>query len=939
MVRKIQLLLGVFISVTCNLFAQSGSIEGVVIDKKTGETVIGANVVIENHNKFAVTDIDGKFKINGLLVGNYNLKASYISYQTAELADVKVSEGQTTSLKIAMFEGETQLKEVVVNGTRKMNNESSMLYAQKTALTVTSSVSAQQITRTQDRDASEVIKRVPGISIIDDKFVIARGLSQRYNGVWINNSAVPSSEADARSFSFDIIPSSQIENLTIVKSPSPELPADFSGGFIKVSTKNIPSENMFSVSYGANYNTETTFNDFKYSKGSSTDWLAFDNGFRSLNNMVPSRMDNNNVSQVDAISKNGFNNNWAVNKKTAIPDQRFSMVLNRRFETASNKQWGLIAAVNYSNSFRTILDMENDRFGVYDNNKDQPTYKYKYNDNVYTNDVKVGGMFNLSFVPNSNHTFEFRNLYNQLGRNRYTERSGFQYISGYYKQEKGEYLYSSRMAYSGQFAGKHLFSENNKLDWTLGFSYSDKNQPDRRIIAREENGNVDDTYFGMMEVNQNDISRDFTKLNEYIYSFALNYNHDFNLAGIRPSLKTGVYLQYRDRDYSTRSFYYRWNINSFPVGFPYKNVVDEILTATNYGSDKLYIYEDTDNRDSYSGYEFMPAGYLALNIPLNKFNIYTGVRYEYNKLSVTNYTSIKEFKQRTNDYTQNNLFPSLNASYAINDKNQLRLGYGTSINRQEFREVSPSVYYDFELFSMIKGNPDLKPAYVQNADFRYEYYPSPSELISVALFYKHFKNPIEWTYLDAGGSYTYTFENAESANNYGIEVDIKKELDFMGLNNFSLTLNSSLISSKVLFGDNSLEADRPMQGQSPYLVNAGLFYQHDKLQLNTGLLYNIIGKRIVGIGQKDGSEHGSIDNDVPDLYEMPRNVIDFTINKKFGKHVEISAAVKDILAQDFIFNQFPRFHDEATGKVMERTQTAKKFTPGQSISVAVKVNF
>lgn len=939
MIRKLQFLIGILFITTNYLVAQTGTIEGIITDKKTGETVIGASVFIESLNKGTATDLNGNFSINGLSPGNYRLKASYLSYKTVELADVKVVANHATTLKISMSEEETMLSEVVVEGTRKMNNELAMIHTQKTALNVTSSVSAQQITRTQDRDASEVIRRVPGISVIDDKFVVARGLAQRYNSVWVNNSAVPSSEADARSFSFDIIPSSQIENLVIVKSPTPELPADFSGGFIKVQTKNIPSENLFSINYGTNYNTTSTFKDFRYNNGSNTDWLGFDNGYRSLKSIVPERMDNNNTSEVDAVTKNGFNNNWKINTKTAIPDQRFSMVLNRRFETKSGKQWGLITALNYSNVYRTYLDVENSRFGVYNSRDDKPTYKYKYNDDIYTNDVKLGGMLNLSFVPNSRHTFEFRNLFNQIGRDRYTERAGYQYISGYYKQEKNEYLYASRMAYSGQFAGKHTFAKNKKLDWTLGFSYSDKNQPDRRIIEREENGNVDDKYFGQMEVDQNEIYRDFIKLNEYVYSLAVNYSHDFDFAGLKPTLKTGAYLQYRNRDYSTRAFYYRWDYNSFPEDFPYRNVTDEILIPQNYGADKLYMYEDTDNRNSYSGKEFQPSGYLAFNIPVNKFNIYAGARYEYNNMSVTNYTSIKEFRKKTTDYTQGNLFPSVNATYAINQENQLRLAYGTSINRQEFREVSPSAYYDFELFSMIKGNPDLKPAHIQNVDFRYELYPSPSELISIALFYKHFKNPIEWTYLDGGGSYTYTFENAQSANNYGIEVDVKKSLDFIGLNNFSLTFNGSLIDSKVQFSESSLEHDRPMQGQSPYLVNAGLFYQNEKIQLNAGVLYNIIGKRIVGIGQKDGSEQGSIDNDVPDLYEMPRNVIDFTISKKFGKHIEVSAAVKDILAQDFVFKQFPRFHNETTGELVEREQTAKQFTPGQNVSVAVKVNF
>ncbi len=929
----------IFTIIALGVNAQKTSvIEGTVLDKKTGEAVIGAVILLEPLNKGISTDLDGKFKFEGIPAGKYKIKASYVSYETVELSDIAAISGQVTPVAIALVETPTSLNEVTVTGVRRMNSELSMLHAQKTSLTVVNGVSSQQILKTQDRDASEVIKRVPGISIIDDKFVISRGLAQRYNNVWINNSAVPSSEADSRSFSFDIIPSSQIENIMIVKSPSPELPADFSGGFIKIQTKNMPSENSFQLSYGMNFNTETQFHDFKYNNGSSTDFLGFDNGYRSLKNVVPERLDNDNSTQVDAATKNGFNNDWEIHTKKPILDQRLSLAFNRRFDTESGKQWGLIAALNYSYTTRTLTDVENSRFGVYNTRDDEPTYLYKYNDNTYVTDSKLGGVLNVSFIPNSNHKFEFRNMFNQLGRNKYTERTGFQYISGYYSQEKEEYVYTSRTAYSGQFSGNHTLSNVDKLDWTLGFSYANKNQPDRRIIEREENGFVDDVHYGEMQIDQNEIFRDFIKLNEYIYSFTLNYNHTFDFDKIKPELKAGTYLQYRDRDYNTRAFYYRWYADQFPSDFSYRDVVSQILIPGNYAADKLYIYEDTDNRNSYSGNDMLLAGYLAFNIPVNKWNIYTGVRFEYDKMSLTSYTSIQDFRTKTKDYDQPDLFPSINVSYSLNKETLLRFAYGASINRQEFREVSSSVYYDFDLFSAIKGNPDLKPAHIQNFDFRYEFYPSSTELISLALFYKHFKNPIEWTYLDAGGSYTYTFENAQAANNFGLELDIKKNLDFIGMPDFSLTFNGSLIDSKVTFGDDTQEHDRPMQGQSPYLVNAGVFYQKDKIGLTAGLLYNIIGKRIVGIGQTDNSEQGSINNDVPDMYEMPRNVIDFTISKKFGKRVEINAAVKDILAQNFVFKQFPKFYD-VEGNLQTREQTTKQFKPGQNISVSIKLNF
>jgi outer membrane receptor protein involved in Fe transport len=235
----------------------------------------------------------------------------------------------------------------------------------------------------------------------------------------------------------------------------------------------------------------------------------------------------------------------------------------------------------------------------------------------------------------------------------------------------------------------------------------------------------------------------------------------------------------------------------------------------------------------------------------------------------------------------------------------------------------------------VKGNEKLKPAYINNFDFRYEIYPSDNELISLALFYKHFKSPIEWTYLDAGGSYTYTFENAELANNLGLELEIRKSLNFISLPNLFLTFNGAIIDSKVSFGAESRESDRPMQGQSPYIVNAGLFYLAEKIGLQAGALYNIIGKRIVGIGRADGSQDHSISNTIPDTYEMPRHAIDLTISKKFGKAIELKAAVRDLLAQPVTFVQTPQYYDNTDGALVKREQTTKKYMPGRTFSIGL----
>ncbi len=923
---------------TAPLYAQnSGTIAGTVTDGKTGQPVIGATVLVFETSKGAATDVDGRFTIAGLAPGAYQLEVSMISYDTQLTEKIVVRQGETTEVTLTLAEATEQVGEVIVSIVRRVNSEAALNVDVRNSLQVVSGVSSQAIARTQDRDAGEVVRRIPGISIIDDKFIIARGLAQRYNNVWINRAAVPSSEADSRAFSFDLIPAGQIENILILKSPAPEVPADFTGGFIRIETKELPDDAAVTFSYSAGINTATHFNGFRYNPGPTGDIFGFGSGPRMWQGGIKGSFDNNDAAFVSRATQSGFRNDWSVPKRSAVPDQRFSTSFGRTWNMNEGKRLALTGAINYSYSERSIIGMENSRFGIYNKREDKPEYLYKYTDDQYKTDVKLGAMLNIAYIrPRSN--FRFRNIFNQLGQNRYTYRNGWQNISSLYKQEKAEYRYSSRGSYNGQFTGGHDLGRG-RLDWTAGYSYANRHLPDRRIINRQENDIYGDAHYGQMQIDQNDIQRDFTRLVEHLASAGVDYERTFR-EGKRfaPKLKTGVYGEYRTRDYLARAFYYRFNPSNLPSDFAYADPVNEILIPENFGAEKLYLYDDSDNRNSYKADNLTAAAYAGLNLPFGRLNIYAGLRFEHSDMTLTNYTRSDEWISEQRSYVYDDLFPSVNATYRISERHQLRAAYGRSTNRPEFREVSPSTYYDFDLFSTIMGNPELKSAYVHNADVRYEWYPTNAEQVSISFFYKHFRDPIETTIRDAGGSYTYTYENADRARAYGVELDVRKNLEFIGLRDFSLSLNVAWIESRVFFDDESLEHDRPMQGQSPYIVNGGLFYQPEQLGLTIGVLYNRIGKRIVGIGRTDLSSGGSIDNDIPDMYEMPRDALDFVVTKRLGKRWEVRLSAKDLIGDDVELCQFPEFTDDAD-KVQQRKEVTKRYAPGRSFSIGVSAKF
>lgn len=910
--------------------SMAGTIKGKITDKQSKEPLTGTTVQIVGTSLGAVADVDGNYTLS-VKAGTYALEVRYVGYKNIRQGSVKVG----NSDMILNFEMETDaqaLGEVSIVAQKKRNTENALISEQRKSLVVQSGVSAQQISKTQDKDASEVIKRVPGVSIIDEKFVMVRGLSQRYNNVWINGSAVPSSEPDSRAFSFDIIPSSQLDNMVIVKSPAPEYPADFTGGFIMVNTKDMPSENSFNISLGTSINDQTHFKDFLYNKGSGTDFLGFDDGLRTLDGGMKRTMNTypDYPSRVNLLT-NGLNNDWTIKKKTPVGDLKFNMNYAHRWETESGRQFGLLASLNYSNSYKTYLDMDNSLFGSYDAVNGHSVYLRKSTDNQYNNDVRVGVLLNLMYQPkNSRNHYEFKNIFNQIGKNRYTSRYGFDAQNN--NEKTYEYYYSSRSTYNGQFTGKHTL-DNGKLDWSAGYSYANRLLPDRRryiLNDIDEPGTITLT-------SANDISREFTRLDEHVGSANVNYQRDFQFGNFTPTLKAGAYGEYRTRTYNTRQFAYGWG-NDMPSGFRKFDLPTQLMVNSNYGENKLFMYEQVRKTNDYSGNNWLGAGYISANLPINaRIDVYAGIRYEHSKMELVRNTRDDVESHQSMYYTYNDLFPSVNATYKLTEKQQLRLAYGKSVNRPEFREVSTSVYYDFDLASSVEGNPSLKPAYIHNIDFRYEWYPSNGESVSVALFYKHFESPIEWTYTVAGGTdLVYSNKNAKAANNYGIEVDLRKNLDFIGLPNFSWSFNGALIKSKVEFEKGSKEENRAMQGQSPYLINTGIFYQHPKWNLNIAALYNRIGKRIIGVGRTVGTS-GEQTSNIPNSYEMPHDAIDISASKKFGKF-EVKAAVRDLLAQRINFKQFGNA-TSSTGENIKYEEVTKSYKPGRNFNLSVAYSF
>lgn len=905
-----------FLSTASLSWSQTGTLSGKVVDKATGEDMIGAILRIEGTSLGAATEFDGTFSIRNIPAGTYQVKCSFVSFTTKLIDGVVIKQGQTTELNISMEELVVEGKAVEIVDFKRTDTEASVLMEMKEAKGVLSGLSAAQIARSQDRDASEVARRIPGVTVVDNRFVVIRGLSERYNAVSLNNALAPSFESDVKSFAFDVIPSQLIDRFLIYKSPAPDLQGEFAGGAVNIFTKTIPDQDlMLSVDMATGIRQGTTFNDFNSNDAQSgTDFLGFDNGARQLPDNFPTNV--RDVAEdplaLQALGRS-LPNNWGYSTATASPDQRMNVLFGKKLKLAEGIIAGTTTVISYSNTKVAFTSRRMD-YNTYDEIAKKSDTIFSYNDRIYQHQARLGIMHNWGFRFGRKHNIDFRNLINQTGLEENTFRTGVNYEEGSDRLEYA-YRYNQRFIYSGQLNGKHeVFGSRGTVEWTTGFARTRRSDPDwrrlRYTLPFDAENPVFTAYipFGAQPFY---LGRLWIDMKESKVMGAASYEHKILETGTDTkgqatwfTLKGGMYWEQRDRTFGIRNIGY-----AAASAFTYSNTaiteapVDQILQSSNINTTTgLKLDEDTKPADSYRAANTLVAGYAMLNLPYKKWNLTGGVRLEQNKQTLNSFT----IQGQPLGVVQDSLMvlPSINLSYNFSEKMLVRAAYGKTVNRPEFRELAPYFFYDFVFNSIYSGNDTLKFSTIDNFDLRWEWYPTATEFVSAGLFYKNFVNPIEMYFAPGGGgggTRTFIPGNAASAISYGVEVDVRKSMANVFKNKvlqrFSLVANASLIKSDIQLSDRNQDSQvqntRPMMGQSPYVVNGGLYYQDDNHQLEASVLYNVVGPRIVIVGIPG----------IPEVYEMQRNLLDLSVTKGFGKSFSIRLGVQDLLNQETILLQ------------------------------------
>jgi TonB-dependent receptor len=944
------LLLLVTFFITHSLTAQTRRISGVVTEKTSGATLPMVFIKLLETNTPTETDLDGNYAFENIPNGTYSLVFKMEGYETDTLTGIVVNNNAVT-VSYAMHEPVIkELDGAEVIFVRDKSKDDDFVSEQKNEGTVRDGMTAQAMAKTGDSKTSDVLKRVSGASIQDNRFVVIRGLSDRYNMAYINGAPLPSSESDRKAFAFDIFPSNMLDNLTINKTATPDMPGEFAGGVITINTKAPTTKNYQTFLLGTSFNTLTTFKNFQTYQGSNMDWAGIDNGARALPNGLP---DSKAFSALSSTEKAAYAKlmtpSWSITNRMALPALNLQYGLGRNYQIKGH-DLGFVFAYTYQNTTSTNQNIRRE----FEEQAAGVVQKSELTDTIYSQKLLNSAMFNLSYELNDRNKISFNNLYSINSEDRVNIRHGIREMDSdpHQYEKSSNRWFTQNNLYTGQLEGTHEFKKEGMVfNWIGGYSNVNRTIPNmRRVVYQKSALREDDTTAQYVAVIQNNGTIPtaagnmfWSETKEQIYSIKYDLSIPWDLKNVKNIFKIGGFQQYRDRDFSARNFGFS-RYKSGSVSFDNSLLLlpeNEIfapehlgLMANGKGGFKLE--EATKVSDSYTASSMLNAGFAMFDTKImTRFRMVGGLRMEsYNQRF--NYTEAGSNIDRHIDTTVIDLLPSLNLIYSLNKRMNVRLSYYRTVSRPEFRELAPFAFYNFALDNILSGNPNLKRAVIDNFDARYEYFIGGGQLFTVSAFYKNFTNPIELVNrTGVSGAAELYYTNVPNVVNYGIETEYRVKLDVLSNNkeskiwsNTTLYTNLALIRSQVDVSQitGAGTASRPLQGQSPYIINAGLQYEHPTKNWSVNASYNVIGRRIFIVGNVQE----------PSVWENSRHVIDLQFAKTFSEKFQLKVNLKDMLAQDLVFyqdlNNNKKF-DLGTDNKWQQTNF------GQTLSVSLSYKF
>jgi outer membrane receptor protein involved in Fe transport len=921
-------------------WSQTGILTGKVIDGDSNEPLAFANVIIDGTTNGVTSDFEGNYELK-LKPGTYSVSFSFLGYKTKTVTGITIVDDEVNTIDMVLNPEGISFETVTITAKKAKNTEVAILNVQKKSVNLMDGISAQSFKKLSVSNVASAVKNVPGVSIQGSKYVYVRGLGDRYTKSILNGVDIPGLDPDRNTVQLDVFPTNIIDNVQILKSSTADLPADFTGGMVNIVTKDLPSQKNQSISIGGAYNPSMHFkNDYLKYDGSSTDFLGFDNGGRDLpisrNQPIPGAFSKN--PALTAITKT-FNPTLKAQKATSGMDFSLGYTRGNQFDVGEDNKLGYLVAVTYKNKTTFYKNYER---GFYRKFADKSINELDFSENqigdLGKNEVLVSGLAGLTFKTEKSK-YQLNLLQIQNGES----------TAGYFKQIKNfsdavtifkdNLQYTQRSISNALLSGKHVNDDASFVtEWKVSPTYSLIQDKDARVTPFQFDEATQS--YSIRPSSAGSPRRIWRTLEEYNVVGKVDFTYKHQLFNQDAKLKFGSYYTYKHRYFSIDDYFL---LIRGSAGESLNGNADLLLADANIydatTGNGTYVKGNYEPSNTFTSFNNNIAGYVSesfrfvenlkaiIGLRVEKFTqFYTG---QNNSGSII-YNDVKTIDKF-------DLFPSANFIYTVNDDTNLRLSYSKTVARPSFKEASITQIFDPITNLTFNGNINLQPSYINNFDVRFEKFGEKAQLFAISAFYKKFKNPIELAFFSASAPDNLQPRNIGSANVYGVEVDVRKNLAFLGdkFENFNFNFNASLIKSRQemdkspngeyeskllnLRDGQTMSDKRNLQGQSPYLINAGLSYHNDDKGLETGLFYNVQGKslEVVGIGA------------IPDVYTMPFNSLNFTMSKTFGEDQNSSINIKlgNILNED---RESHYQSYKASDKIFSKMHIGQTFSIGYS---------
>ena len=855
----------ILLLVLSTMTALAGNIKGTVLDKQTKEPLTGATIQITGTAQGVVADIDGNYTLN-VNDGTYTITVRYIGYKDILLNSIKVK--AETLLNFEMESDAQALGEVSVVAKKNLEGERALQMERQKATLAIENLGAKEMSIKGISNVEEGVKKITGISIASAGQLIVRGLGDRYSTTTLNGLPIASPNPDNKLIPLDIFPASTVQNITVSKVYDASAFADYSGAHIDISTKENVGSDFLSISFNAGGKFNTLGKDsYRMDRDGSL--------FKTPS--LDQKLIDMSLTDFEEYARHNrlFNTSFQVSKKTALPEFGGNIGFGKRFTLGGNEV-SVLGSIGVSNDLQTMDNASIRTLEATGNTLNE------FNYDSYSNELKIAALGNLGYSFRTSDHIGYTFFYARNAIDTYMSREGVDYEDHHLIGSNNvTHIYSLQ---NHQVNGKHYFGKQWDLNWSGSYSKTSSDEPDRRqvMFIRE------DDQIKLFKLNRQETMRYFGSLNEDEWVGDLTASYRF---GDNNKLQAGFTYKDKNRDYMGTRFYY--NLNKLNPTITDIYDTDSFLNMENVENGSITIDRKKQPKDSYTAGNSIYAGYIATEYyPIAPLLVNLGVRYEISKQWVDYYTD--GGKAERSELNKNDLFPSLNMKYQMNEKNSLRFAFSRTVTRPSFIEMAPFLYQESYGSAQIRGNADLQNGYNYNIDLRYELFEKNGDMLSITAYYKHLKAPIERVQTLSGGSAVHSFRNADNGMATGVEIEFRKEI----VKDLRFGVNGSYMYTNVKLpkGGAHTNSQRALQGASPYLANADLTcspaFSNDR-QLSVALLYNLQGPRIHSVGISG----------LGDIKQQPVHTLNFTGSYRFNRRFAVKLQVNDLLNQDILFKQ------------------------------------